>query len=75
MSLFPPTEEELRRRDNENPMVVKHGFGPQGKTCRTCDNLVRPDEWWKCSLRSLSHNPDTDHRLRYDACSKYLSRE
>jgi hypothetical protein len=62
-----------------NPMVVRHGRGPEGKHCRTCRHIVptsyRTDRtYWKCERRGITHGQGTDHRKKWDACRLYEER-
>ena len=59
-----------------NPMVVRHGPGPEGASCKTCRHLVPTSHntnrtYWKCDRRGMTHGQDTDHRLKWDACRLY----
>jgi len=59
-----------------NPMVVRHGRGPEGASCKTCRHLVPTSHntnrtYWKCDRRGMTHGQDTDHRLKWDACRLY----
>lgn len=59
-----------------NPMVVKHGRGPEGKTCRTCSHIKRwtptgNRTYIKCYRRGISRSDGTDHRLKWSACRLY----
>lgn len=58
-----------------NPCVALFGKGPDGKTCRTCAQLMRrggaSKVYLKCALRKNTNGPATDHRAGWMACSKY----
>ena len=59
-----------------NPMIVRHGRGPKGETCRTCRHMlatsVRTNRtYWKCEWRGVSRCAATDHRLKWAACRLY----
>jgi len=66
---------EVLRERMPNPMVYKHGAGPEGAKCKTCRHVVqiRPGQnrYWKCDRRSLSHSQTSDHRLKWPACRLY----
>lgn len=51
-----------------NPMIRRHGRGPDGRTCRQCRHAVAADTYWKCRRRSVSRSHGTDHRLWWNAC-------
>jgi hypothetical protein len=76
--MLPLGPEGLRilRERQPNPMVFKHGSGPEGKRCKTCQHLVSQSirtnrVYWKCERRSLSHCTASDHRQKWDACRLY----
>lgn len=59
-------------------MHLKHGPGPDGRTCRRCDHLLR-DPWhrrtyFKCRLFGVTSGPATDWRLNWPACGKFTER-
>ena len=61
---------------NDNPMVRKHGKGPDGVRCKTCRHMTTSGggfvrTYWKCSRRGISRSTATDHRLKWDACRLY----
>ena len=68
-----------------NPCVGLYGYGPEGKRCRTCALLLpgptgHSKRWYKCALRrnplTMSFGgPDTDHRMKWNACAKYMEGE
>lgn len=70
-----PEGMRILRERMPNPMVYKHGPGPEGKRCKTCRHVVsiRPGQnrYWKCDRRSLSHSQTSDHRLKWPACRLY----
>lgn len=67
-----------------NPCIYAFGKGPEGKHCRTCRSLRafggegRRRRWYKCLLRRSPQDPtkmggpSTDHRVRWNACAKYM---
>lgn len=62
-----------------NPMIVRHGPGPDDKTCHDCRQLT-PNRWgtnrtyWKCRRRGITHGQGTDHRKKWHACRLYEPR-
>jgi hypothetical protein len=63
---------------NPNPCVQRWGRGPAGALCRDCAHLTvyeQSRKWYKCGLRTdLTHGAKTDHRVKWDACSRYEAR-
>lgn len=63
----------------ENPMLYVHGPGPQGRICNSCAHLGlyegNTSNYYKCSLRGITHGAGTDHRIRWPACAKYEAGE
>lgn len=61
--------------ESDNPMVRAFGRGPEGKKCKECEFLIRyhwrSTSYFKCEKRGITHGPGTDHRLKYEACSKF----
>jgi len=63
-----------------NPCIALYGAGPDGQTCKGCTHLRYPlmrnpkAHHWKCDLRKLSHGAATDHRVTWQACTKYEKR-
>lgn len=62
--------------DDPNPMVIRHGRGPEGARCRTCRRTVpsrfgSARTYWKCERRGITHGQGTDHRLKWNACRLY----
>ena len=56
-----------------NPML-RFGFGPEGKKCKTCDYLWRKEfanVYYKCAFMLKSDNTGPDHRVNWAACAKY----
>ena len=56
-----------------NPMVQAFGFRPS-KKCKDCKHLFAKrfaGTYYKCGLRLNSNGPATDHRVRWNACSKF----
>lgn len=64
---------------DKNPMVRKHGLGPDGARCKTCAlfKISRPgaNRYFKCRLRGITHGAATDHRANYRACAKFEARK
>lgn len=69
------------RWTNKNPAVGRWGFGPEGEKCGTCLYLFLTrsgsgKRFYKCTKRceveGISAGPRTDHRVRWDACKKYV---
>lgn len=72
--LFPTGDIEANY--DPNPMVRKHGRGPDGATCRHCRHAVPINrgtvrDYWKCDRRGISRSSATDHRLKWNACRLY----
>lgn len=60
---------------NPNPCVGLYGKGPEGKRCKHCRLLTGhrfSRTYYKCQLRGDTHGPATDHRVNWDACSKFI---
>jgi hypothetical protein len=77
---IPPIPQEAKAKlvrvgAKSNPAVEVWGAGPVGVTCATCLYLtrMRNNSWtgYKCQKRGISHGAGTDHRLKWQACSKY----
>jgi ribosomal protein L37AE/L43A len=68
-------EMPTRHLDSSNPMVRAYGFGPDGKKCKDCAFLLRDEyhnvTYFKCEKRGVTRGKGTDHRVRYEACSKF----
>lgn len=66
-------ERNPARASNKNPMVRKHGLGPEQQTCVGCWSLIRmkpnASTFFKCQRRGITSGPATDHRVGYDACA------
>ncbi len=62
-------------KKHENPMVRKFGPGVEGTNCKNCTFVYRKGwgnyTWIKCKLRGDSNGQGTDHRLKWQSCSKY----
>lgn len=58
-----------------NPMVRAYGPGPAGKQCGGCSHLFArggtSGRYYKCALRNNSSSAATDHRVRWQACSRF----
>ena len=57
-----------------NPMVLKYGADPNNRRCKDCKHLQgcrQSKVWYKCLLRGVSHSEATDHRVNWEACSKF----
>jgi hypothetical protein len=58
----------------QNPML-RHGSGPEGKTCGDCAHLLKNNHrgclYWKCDLYKLSHGGASDFRKKWPACKKF----
>ena|ERR1041385_1798580 len=65
--------------ESDNPMVVAHGKGIVGKKCRDCKFLIRlyhhNQTYLKCEKRGITHGKGTDHRAKWEACSKFEQAE
>jgi len=72
--LFPVGD--LANNDSPNPMVRRHGRGPAGAHCKTCE-FLHPQRYgsarryWKCIRYSTSHCDASDFRMKWDACRLY----
>lgn len=57
---------------SDNPMVRRHGRGPEGETCRSCRHLAAKQfnarRYYKCEWRGDTNGQGTDHRLKWHAC-------
>jgi len=67
---------DIANNYDPNPMIVRHGRGPEWETCRTCRHVVSTcptgnKTYWKCSRRAVSRSCTTDHRLKWAACRLY----
>lgn len=55
------------------------GLGPEGETCRTCNNRIEghcgSKFVRKCPEWILSHSEATDIRLKWPACGKWKARK
>ena len=64
------------RFTDPNPLVRKHGYGPEGATCRDCDELLRvrhcTKTYRKCERRGVTHGAGTDHCAKWRACAFYV---
>lgn len=68
-------EAMILEQRNQNPLIALHGPGPQGAKCKTCAHLrinQCSKRYYKCALRRISNSPATDHKVRWDACGKYV---
>jgi len=77
---FGPEGLRILRERMPNPMVYKHGRGPEEKRCKTCRHIVatgyRPGRtYWKCERRSMSRSESSDHRLKWPACRLYEEKD
>lgn len=72
-------EEHQRQTAKENsrqpnPMVLAFGKGPEGRICRECRQLLARQfakVYYKCRFRKNTAGAGTDHRVKWDACSKF----
>jgi hypothetical protein len=58
-----------------NPMISKYGRGPDGAKCKNCRLLIAHQfsrTYYKCQLRGDTRGPATDHRMRWDACGRFV---
>lgn len=70
MDLGVPIDES---KSDPNPMVQVYGYGPK-KTCKECVHLFTKQyagRYHKCALRINTNGAGTDHRVRWNACSKF----
>lgn len=61
---------------DDNPMVRRHGRGPESRYCATCAHIRRVSPtgnrtYVKCYRRGVSRSYGTDHRLKWNACRLY----
>lgn len=68
--------EEAKATPTEpNPCVRLYGKGPEGKTCKDCALLWchgrATHRFYKCKLRTFTHGPGSDHKVRWNACAKF----
>lgn len=65
--------------NNSNPCVRAFGLKGSGIKCKDCIFLYshKPSmkKYYKCEKRDFTLGPGSDHRLKWDACSKYQPRE
>ncbi len=70
---------DIANNYSPNPMVVRHGRGPEAARCKTCRHLqaqsirsIRSSRrYWKCTRYSVSHCTASDFRMKWDACRFY----
>ena len=67
---------DIANNYDSNPMIVRHGRGPDGSHCKTCRSLRSQNfgsqrSYWKCIQYSVSHCTASDFRLKWDACRLY----
>lgn len=77
-TLFRLPEGSLRIDDN--PMVMKHGYGEKGKTCKDCAFLMRREvygywrnkNFYKCKkYPHQGRSERSDFRLKWNACKLF----
>jgi hypothetical protein len=63
---------------SDNPMVRRFGK-TEGKMCKDCKYLVRlyyhNKTYIKCDKRGITHGRATDHKVSFEACSKFEQEE
>lgn len=67
-------EEQKTKPENLNPMVPRHGRGPEGMTCGGCLRLIArkySSTYFKCSLYGDTRSTATDFRKSWPACGQY----
>jgi hypothetical protein len=67
---------DIANNYSPNPMVRRHGRGPEGARCKTCRYLqaqrIRSRRsYWKCVRYSMNHSTASDFRKKWDACRLY----
>ena len=65
---------DIANNYDPNPMIVKHGRGPEGVKCKTCRHILAEGynrTYYKCARRAISRSSATDHRLKWSACRLY----
>lgn len=67
---------DIANNFDANPMIRRHGRGPDGVHCRSCLHLISTCPtgnriYWKCAFYSVSRSGGTDFRLKWDACRLY----
>lgn len=68
-----PPPKPKGRKPFEKPWVM-HGYGPEGKTCKTCEHhytYTGNRTWHKCAIWHQSSSAATDIRVSWPACGKY----
>lgn len=74
-TLFGSPKADNEKPPRRNPCLKLYGLGPEGARCGTCKHLVRfrrGGTWYKCDLRTMTHGANTDHRVRWPACGRYV---
>ena len=61
---------DIANNFDPNPMIRKHGRGPEGVKCKTCRHLISTcptgnRTYLKCDLYSVSRSDATDFRLQF----------
>ena len=68
--------QQVSAQSNANPCVRAFGRGPEGQKCKGCLYLLAKrmsKTYYKCEHRKITAGPATDHRVRWDACAKYVT--
>jgi hypothetical protein len=72
------TKEEAYGPPNPNPCIATYGPDPEGRACRDCAHLLHlkyhTHTYIKCDLRKIAHSSQSDHRAKWDACSRFEQR-
>lgn len=65
--------------ESDNPMVRAYDRGPEGKKCKECKFLIRDKyhdyTYRKCLKRGITRGKGTDHKVSFEACSKFEQAE
>lgn len=64
------------RKPFKKPIEL-YGPGPDGATCRDCENLIEKTmfrKYYKCAEWMQTFSAATDIRLKWPACGKYKAR-
>ena len=61
-----------------NPLLKIFGAGPEGERCKNCKHIFDRSfskKYYKCNLRINTNSAKTDHRVNWQACAKFESKE
>lgn len=66
-----PKIEIKSRLKRVNPMVLKHGVGPEEKRCKECiyiQGYQQSATWYRCEIRNGGRG---DHKANWESCAKF----